>query len=180
MAKDFHAGETLTLDFDFSNYPASDGWAATFLLRTGSTVQRVTLAASGDSFGATVAATKTQDWPAGVHEAFVQVEKDGAKYIAHAREFTVRPRPDLEVSKTALELDLERVDEAITAILNGEGVAQYSITTAAGQRSIQRMDLADLRSHRKWLEQKIDAERVKLGRKPKNQQWRRIGARFVS
>jgi len=173
------AGDSLAFDFSLPEFPASDGWAGTVHLRSGSTKATVTLAASGDRHAATVPPAITASWLPGIYELAVTVARDSERSVAYESRLIVRPDPAAAcVAKTALESELAAVDAAIAAVLAGEGVQSYTIQTVAGSRQIQRMSLEDLRDHRRYLEGKIDVERAAMGQRPRNQRWRRIGVKF--
>lgn len=172
------AGDTLEFDFAFADYPAST-WAATVHLRCGSEKHAITLTADGDSHIGTVLPAVTAAYLPGLYDLKVTVTDDTDRAVALESTLSVKPDPAAAtIAATALESELSAVVAAITAVLAGEGVASYTIQTQAGSRQIQRMSLADLRDHRRYLEGKIDAERVASGLKPKNQKWKRIGVSF--
>jgi hypothetical protein len=174
------AGNKIDFAYSFPAYPASAGWAASVVLKTASARQTIVLIASGDSFVGSAPAATTEAWAPGVYDLYVLVTKGSDRQTAEQSELIIQPDPAGEASATALEQDLVRIDAAISAVLNSEGVQSYQIQTQAGMRQVQRMSLADLRAHRSWLVGQIDAERVKLGQKRKNRRWRSIGVRFPS
>lgn len=173
------AGETLKLELSFGAYPANDGWACDVVFRSGQEKHSASLTGDGARFVGTVAAASTAEWSPGVYDWHAIVSKDGETYVPTQGTLAVNPNPNADgVALTAFEQQLQKVDAAIAAVVAGEGVASYTIQTAVGSRQIQRMSLADLRAHRRWLEDKIAAERTALGQKPKRKQWVRIGNRF--
>ena len=172
------AGDTLEFDFAWSEYPAPT-WVATVHLRCGSSKFTKVLTASGTSHVGTVLPAVTADYPPGLYDLTVTVTDGTDRAVAKESQLAIKPDPAAaSIAATALETELAAVNAAITAILAGEGVASYTIQTQAGSRQIQRMSLADLREHRRYLEGKIDSERKALGLKPKNERWKRIGVSF--
>jgi hypothetical protein len=172
------AGDTLDFSFSFPDYPAPT-WTATVHLRCGSSRFSKTLTASGSSYVGTVLPAVTGTYPPGLYDLTVTVTNGTDRAVALESQLAVKPDPaSASIAPTALEAELAAVDAAISAVLAGEGVQAYTVQTQAGSRQIQRMSLADLREHRRYLEGKIDAERVASGLKPKNQKWKRIGTSF--
>jgi hypothetical protein len=174
------AGDTLEFDFAFADYPAPT-WVATVHLRCGSSKFTKVLGASGSSHTGSILPAITAAYPPGLYDLTVTVTSGTERAVAKESALAIKPDPAAaSIAATALEAELAAVNAAITAVLAGEGVASYTIQTQAGSRQIQRMSLADLRDHRRYLEGKIDSERKELGLKPKNSRWKRIGTRFTS
>ena len=174
------AGETADFSFDFSAYPADQGWSGEVFLTCASTRYSIALVANGSAMTATADAETTAAWAAGVYDLHVRVtHSDGRSRIAHQDRLAIKPDPSSATpSLSAYEIQLRKVDEAISAIVGGQGVQSYSITTAAGSRQIQRMSLAELRTHREWLLSKIDEDRAAMCERPRNQRWKTIGVKF--
>ncbi|MDB6078159.1 MAG: hypothetical protein JWO82_1906 [Akkermansiaceae bacterium] len=174
-----YAGNKIDFSFVFSAYPVSAGWTGSVVLRSASSRFTVALAASGNALVGSAIASVTATWPAGVYDLFVLVANGADRQTAHTQQITIFPDPGAATATpSALEADLARVDASISAVLAGEGVQSYQIQTQAGMRQVQRMSLADLRSHRSWLLGLIDAERAAAGLTRKNRRWKRIGHRF--
>lgn len=172
------AGDTLEFRFSFPDYPAP-GWVATVHLRCGSSRFTKALTADGADHVGTILPAVTGTYPPGLYDLKVTVTDGTDRAVAKETTLAIKPDPAaVTIAATALETELAAVNAAITAVLAGEGVQAYTIQTQAGSRQIQRMSLADLREHRRYLEGKIDAERVASGLKPKNQKWKRIGTSF--
>jgi hypothetical protein len=174
-----YAGNKIDFSFTFVAFPVSAGWTGKVVLRSASSRQEVALTASGDALAGSAAAVDTATWPPGIYDLFVLVTKGADRQTAHTAQITIFPDPGaVTPTPSALEADLARVDAAISTVLAGEGVQSYSIQTQAGQRQVQRMSLADLRSHREWLVGKIDGERAAMGLKRRNRRWKVIRPRF--
>lgn len=172
------AGDTLEFDFAFADYPAPT-WVATVHLRCGSSKFTKALTASGTSHIGTILPAVTKDYPPGLYDLTVTVTDGTDRAVAKESTLAIKPDPAAStIAATALETELAAVVTAIDGVLSGKGVQAYTIQTQAGSRQIQRMSLADLREHRRYLEGKIDAERKALGQKPKNERWKRIGVSF--
>jgi len=162
---------------------AADGWTAKMTLKTGTTRIEATATSPGTSedFDIDVTAGTTAGWAAGKYEMFLTTEKGAEKYVECRRQVEVLPDPlgTGESNGTTLEADLVLVDAAITAVLSGAGVQSYTLETQVGRRQVERMSLADLRAHRGWLLEQINAERVRRGSQ-KNTAWRRHGVKFAN
>ena len=68
--------------------------------------------------------------------------------------------------RTQYEKDLEAVENAMRAVIDGKGVKSYRIHTNIGERELERMSLSELQEHHRWIKRMVNQERQKLGKKP--------------
>lgn len=156
-------------EFSLSEYPPSSGYTAEVTLRNGGTQYTVTATDDGAStYTATQTATQTAAWTAGQYDVFVFAVSGDDRHLALTGQMCVVPDPSSDNAGstiTQFETDLAAVDTAIRAIITGGGVKSYSVqTVAGGARQLERMTLDELRSHRRWLQEMVDAERRKCGK----------------
>lgn len=86
MLQTIIAGDTLTFTTTIADYPASEGWTLTHVLRPLSSGDAIQFAAtaSGDDYVTTVAATTTNGWEAGEYSLVAHVSKAGERYTLDA------------------------------------------------------------------------------------------------
>lgn len=165
-----YQGTTGKFDFEFPSYPASD-WSAEFIVKLGTTSATFTATENGDAFEVKILPADSANLSVGINcYAIKLTNKADATEIAIAQtgEICVLADPlGATDSRSQFEQDLEAVDAAIRAIIEGGAVKSYEIQTQVGRRQLERMDLDQLRAHRRWLRGMIDEERVKMGKKPR-------------
>lgn len=175
----YRAGTTGEIRLRLPDHRADDGWAAKLVIKIDGTAQEVSLTGDGAEWTGTIAAADSASWKPGRWLAYVIASKDAEVHALLERRVDILPDPTAaEEPKSEIETELELVDEAIRAVLAGQGVQRYRIQTNIGQRELERMSLQDLRRHRGYLLERLANERSRQGRR-KRGTWRRIGAKFT-
>lgn len=181
----FRAGTTHSFQVALSSYTGA-GWVVKLLAKVNGDAAptEVVLTESNLTSGCwsgEITPETSTGWTPGCYSGTIIAEKDGAKYVAKEFDLIVLPNPFLANGKTANQLELEKVEAAINAVLDGKGVKSHQIQTNIGTRQLERMSLDELRKHRNWLEGRVTAELVKMGLKSRSaSNWRNIGVRFKS
>lgn len=175
-----HAGTTFEATVSSSLYPASDGWAAQIVAVKGQARFEVNGTASGDDYAFEAAATITAEWSPGEYQLFVFALLDETKkLLCGPTPFRLWPDPSAAtLTVSDLYTELEAVNEAIAGVLAGKGVQSYSFQTEAGSRSAQRMSLQELRQHKAWVEDRLEAELAQQGGRKARRGWRKIKTNF--
>jgi hypothetical protein len=163
-------GTTAKFSFSFPEYPPAD-WDAIMIINAGAVAQQFPSTVADGSFHVKITPAQSSALHSGTHQFVLRVtKKNDSTEVANAKTGELFIENDITFisdTRTRLEKDLDAVDAAITAILEGGAVHSYEIQTNVGKRSLERMSLADLRKHRMWIRGQIDEERVRLGLKPR-------------
>jgi len=161
---------------------SGDGWAVYLIVVVGSTPSRIDLTESTETPGewkGEITPNDSEDWAPAIYSASLIAEKDDQRFVPHTIELIVAPNPLTGSGKTALQTELDLVNEAIIAVLKGKGVKSYQVQTNIGNRQLERMSLEELKKHRSWVERRVNQELIKMGLKSKNSGGHRIvGTRF--
>lgn len=165
-----HQGTTAKFSFSFPEYPPED-WDAVMIINAGAVAQQFSSTVVDGAFNIKITPEQSSNLTAGTHNFVLRVtKKTDSTEITNAKTGELFIDNDITLiadTRSRLEKDLDAVDAAITAILEGGAVHSYEIQTNVGKRSLERMSLADLRKHRMWIRGQIDEERVRLGLKPR-------------
>lgn len=180
LATTIYAGTSGDATYQLSGKLPSDGWSSFVVIRHCETQKVYTLMAvdEGESFTVSFDAATSALWESGRYHAYYYAEKAGEKTISAKSVLHISPDPQGGVVKTADQLELEAVNKAIAGVLAGEGVQNYSFETAVGRRSADRMNLADLRQHKSYLERRIRSAAAKAAGRPDPHGHRKISTRF--
>lgn len=148
-------GDTVRWTKTLADYPASAGWALSYILLNASSKITITATASGDDHVVNVAAATSASWTAGDYAWRAQVALAGDVFTVGEGRITVAP------SFAATTLDtrssVRKALEAVEAYLSDPSnltAAKYQI---AG-RSLDRFPLPDLWKHRDRLRFEVARE----------------------
>jgi hypothetical protein len=134
------AGDTLTATVSYADYTSGDGYALALVIALGAGVAKsIALAASGDDWTLTGAATETQSWKPGPRRWAVQATLSGAVTTIDQGVLEVLPSPlggyDSE--------HVERVLAALEAVLEDRASDDQKAFTI-GSRAIELLTPAEL------------------------------------
>jgi hypothetical protein len=170
------AGDTWRWTRALADYPASDGWALSYVLINAGAKVTISASSDGDDHAVTVAAAATANYAAGAYEWVARVSKSGEVYTVGTGRITVLP--SLSASTADLRTHARKTLEAIEAVIEGrasQDVLEYQI---AG-RSLKRIPVADLLMlrdrYRAEVAREDAANRVALGLPDR----RRVFVRFA-
>jgi hypothetical protein len=141
MPARFEAGTTLKLRRSFGDYPASDGWSMSLLLRGAGTLD-VAATADGTDFLVILSATATAGLAAGTYRWTERVSKAGEVYTAASG--TVDVTLDMGAAgagegQTHAERTLALIEAAIEGRIP-QGMESYTV----GGRQVQKIPLVEL------------------------------------
>lgn len=128
-----NAGDTIQWTRSISDYPASSGWALSYVLINAAGKISISGSASGADFAVTVAAATSALWTPGTYDWREQVSKAGEVFTTGSGRITVAPSFATNATLDSRSA-ARRALEAIEAVLEGRAssaVAEYEI---AGRR----------------------------------------------
>ena len=173
----FYSGATIKLDFTLSDFPSPD-WTASLILKNATETKSFgAIAGASGAHDVVISSTDSSNITPGIYSTHYRVENTGGEVsFETGPEICILGDPSQAGDqRTQAEKDLEAVDNAIRKKIEGGAVEEYEIQTTVGRRRLKSMTLEDLRNHRKWVLRKLNAERVKMGKKPLgNNQWKKI------
>jgi hypothetical protein len=161
------AGDSATWIKTLSDYPASDGWALSYVLKlTEEEEATATVSADGAEYTVTIPASETEGITESQSARLVgRLTGSGAtagqRITIYDGRVEISPDPEessLEDSQSAAEKELAAITAAILA-LTTTGIQAYSI----GSRSVTKADLKTLYQRQAVLESRVRSEQ---GRKP--------------
>jgi hypothetical protein len=170
MLQPFAVGDTLKHRVALADYPAGDGWVLHFRLtprETGGTARSFDAVADGDEHLATVSATTTATWSAGVYTVSAWVTKADERYTipSEGGQVTLAPNsaslPVGTDTRTQLEIALDNV----RAMLRGKAssaVQRYRINN----RELQYYSLDELMRLETRLATQVASEQAAAGKTP--------------
>lgn len=164
----FRAGDTLKFTDSLPDYPASAGWALSYVITDASNRYTTTSSADGDDHLTEVAAATTANWVAGSYRWVAQVSKGAERYSVASGWITLQP--DL-LSAVDQRGHVERVIAAIESVIEGRA-GKDALKMQMNGRSLERTPIADLLvlrdRYRAELRSLQQAERVANGQRPGN------------
>lgn len=141
----FVAGDTVEFTDSYEDYPASDGWTLTYVLRGASSLN-ATGTADGDEWTVTFSANQTALLQPGRYEYAAFVSLDGERYtVANGR---VDVRPNLI---TAMAGDKVSRLEKLVAVLDEAILGRYTDdmqSFSISGRNLTLIPISELRMHR--------------------------------
>lgn len=177
---EFTAGESLTWQKSFCDYPASDGWELSYYFRGAGTGFDADAAADGDDFTVTVTAETTEPLSAGrySYQGFIQL--DSERILVDSGEVNVLPSlaaietEDSFDGRSPVKIALDNIDAMISgaATLNQQ---EYTI----GSRQLKRYPLPDLIALRDKYAALYNAELRAANTKKGKSPFKKIYARFT-
>ena len=172
----FTAGDTVKFSKSLSDYPASAGWALSYVAINSAGKFTATGVASGDAFEVTISATTTAAIAAGDYLFETYASKAGERFRVASGTVTVQPNITAAATYDGRSHARKTLD-AIEAVIEGRASTDQEEYTI-GNRSLKRTAIADLivlaDKYRSMVKSEDNAEAVKLGRGAKN----RILVRF--
>lgn len=148
-----YAGDTLAFSRTFADYPASDGWSLSYLMRLpGGDAQTFAGTPNGAAFDVTVAASTTAEWGPGTYAWVARVSKAGAVYVVGSGSLEVLPDPSSATPFDPRTHEQKCLD-AIKAALEGrvgDPVVKYKIGDREAER-IPPKELIRLKAHYQFL-----------------------------
>lgn len=157
------AGTAQSWEYSLSDYPPSAGYTSDVYLRSGAEVISLVATDDGSSYTAAATSAVTADWKPGNYTVYVYAILSGERYLACSLAMSIAADPMAADTTSQWETDLAAVDEAIRQKIAKGAVASIQIQTVAGSRQLENMPLLELREHRAWLQEKVDAERRAKG-----------------
>ncbi len=181
LASTIYSGTSGSVTYSLSSNLPSDGWSSFIVLRHYETqgIETLTATDSDDEYLVEWTATDSAAWASGKYRAYYYAEKAGEKTIVCEQVVYIQVNPEGAVVKTDDQLELEKVNEAISGVLDGKGTKNYSFETSVGRRSAERMDLSELRAHKQWLERRIRSAEAKAQGVADPFGYRRIHTKFT-
>lgn len=168
---DIVAGTTLAFTKSLADYPASSGWALSYVLVNAAGRQTFNASAAGSDFAVTVAASTTQDWAAGTYSLQGFVTKSGETFTVVNTTMKVLPNVVTGSGGVDTRSHAKKVLDALEALLEGKASQDQKSLTIAG-RSISRMDVKDLLDwrdkYRAEVAKEAQANDVAAGKAPRN------------
>ena len=177
--KRFYRAATAELEFTHDDFPKAD-YSAALILKGEQTTSTFAAVADADEekFTVTLTPAETAELAVGSYQAHFKytATADAAVSFVPGCEVYFLPSPEeIGDQRTQAEKDLEAVEAAIRAKIEGGAVEAYTIETTVGKRNLTNMSLEDLRKHRRFIVSLVDRERVKAGKKPlSNNRWRKL------
>lgn len=150
---DIRAGDTLSLETTYTDYPAST-YASTLVLVNASERYNIAGVADEDTHTFTAPATSTGLWESGTYNYFVQVTKSGDVYTAESGTVKILPSYDAVID---LRSDAKKNLDALKAVYYGRATKSDLSYTIAG-RSILKLTPAQLRAEITYWEGKYNEE----------------------
>lgn len=182
---EFSAGETLCFDFSSSDYPAGSSWELNWYLKGDSQFTWAwssEVAASGDDFRTTVAASSTASIGEGRYWLIGQVTKSGEVHQVYNQECTVLPDASVTNGSFDGRSHARKVLDAIEDVIEGRATRQEASYSIGGGPVAQQIELAsfdDLLKFRNRYKSEVKAEEEKAARERGEKTGRKILTRFV-
>jgi flagellar capping protein FliD len=154
------AGDSWEWDRTVSDHTPTDGWALAYLLvggPVGTAPVAISSTPSGDTYQVRVAASATEDVPAGIYSLIGRVSKGTDRYTVHKSTVTVEPDPATDTRSHAEKMcaKIEAELEARTATA-GSTVRSWS----QGGRSEEYSDEQELRRQLGYYRDQVRMERT--------------------
>jgi hypothetical protein len=162
----WNQGDTIKWDVTVPDYPASDGWALTYELKSSaSDLATVTASADGDSYTVTISAATSAGYSVGKYHYVAYVTLSGERFTVDSGRVEI-----VKDFETAGNYDArahaEKVLEAIETVIEGRASKDQESYTIAG-RSLARTPIADLLNLRDRYRREVkaleDADRIARG-----------------
>lgn len=150
------AGDTVVLQVEAADYPASAGWQMTLYLRGASTLD-VTATGAGSTYTFTLASSSTANLLPGLYRWRRRVSKAAEVYTVAEGTLTVAPNLATAGAGAALSWE-ERTLAVIEAFLEGHAVDAVASYTIGGQQ-VTRIPLPELLTLRTRLRAAVAAQR---------------------
>lgn len=146
------AGDTLTFLISEPDYPASDGWALSYVLINSAGKITFSTSASGDDHAATVAAATTAAWAAGTYTWTAAAVLGSQRYTLRQGQIDILPDPT-SVAAYDTRSHARRTLDAIEAWIEGHdpAVASYRI----GDRQMQYIPIGELLTLRSRYQREV-------------------------
>ena len=173
------AGDTLSFQKTFSDYPASAGWVLSYTLINGAGKITFSATASGSDHAVNVLAATTADWAAGTYTWQSVVTKAAERYTVGQGSMVVSP--DLAAATTFDgRTDARKALDAVNALMVSYGNKAYMQSYEINGRKQQFHTPGEFLAFRSKLQAEVrreeNAARLKAGLAPRNQ----IAVRFNS
>jgi len=156
MIEKIQAGDTFNYSVNYPDYPASDGWACTMLLR-GALSKTINSTADGDDFLLSAAAADTALYTAGNCKYFIHVSKGSERYLVEEGSVEILA----DYSSTAIydpRSMAQQIYEAVDAALLGRATKDQMSYEIAG-RKIEKIPIPDLLVLRSKFLKQAEAEK---------------------
>jgi hypothetical protein len=169
LLEKFRAGDTFLLNFDLQDFPASEGWTLSYILKGPASI---TIAGSivDGIYEVEALPTATVNWTSGVYWAFIAVELGGQKTSLEIGKCEILPSL---ASITTLDgrSHAEKVRDALKSLIEGKASQDVDSYSIAG-RSLTKLSPTELL---KWLQfyenevrKELLAEKKQRGEKVSN------------
>jgi hypothetical protein len=165
------AGDTLTWQRAFGDYPASLGWTLSYVLNSPTSrivVSSDDITANGNGFAIAIPSSETKDWAPGNYQWLAIVQLPAAdpapamrRTVALGRviiAFDLLDATAPQDTRTKNEIALDNID-AMLANTASSGVEEYTING----RMLRRYTLAELRELRSDFASRVRQERADRG-----------------
>lgn len=169
------AGDTLQFDRDFGNYPASDGWALTYVLGAPglsniSDISGANITSTGTTFNINVPAATTAKWVPGRYfwRAYLvgSGSFNGQRFNVAQGEIRVLQNPSSQNAEIDTRSQAQINVDAIRLVLAtraGQDVSQYRIGHGMTGREFTKEATQDLLKHLAYWESIVRRERIANG-----------------
>lgn len=139
---EIRAGDTAQWNKEVSDYPASDGWALSYILINKDNKYTISTTGSGSTFSATISAATTATYVAGTYNWYARVSKSGE--VKTIDEGIIEVKPDISVLNTVDgRSHAKKVLDNINAVIENRATKDQEEYTI-GNRSLKRTPLEDL------------------------------------
>lgn len=156
MIEKIQAGDTFNYSVNYSDYPTSEGWICTMLLR-GAGAYTINSTPDGNYFDLSAAASATALYIAGNYRYFIYVSKDTDRYLAE--EGTVEVLADYSVTAVYDPRTIaQKILEAVEATLYGRATKDQLSYEIAG-RKLDKIPIPDLLALRSRFKNEVESEK---------------------
>jgi hypothetical protein len=173
------AGDTITWQKNYTDYPASSGWVLSYTLINSTTKLTITAAASGADHLVSVAAAVTAAWAAGAYTWQAVVTRAAERFTVGQGHITVAPNLAAATTYDTRTVARKALD-AVNAALETYGAKAYLQSYEIAGRKQQFHSPGDFLAFRSKLQAEVaqenNAARLAAGLAPRNQ----IRVRFNS
>ena len=148
------AGDTAKWLKTLADYPATDGWALSYVLANTSGAITILASASGADHLVNVSAGTTNGWNAGTYQMRARVSKAGEVYTIATQSIVIEPAFSTAIDARS---NARKILEAVEAALLGTATANMLEYEIAGRR-LKRYSLPDLLALRDRMRLEVRGE----------------------
>lgn len=160
------AGDTLLWDFALSDYLADDGWIMKITFNNNTNFYTITGTASGSNHRASVVATTTANYVAGVYQMLISVSKASERYTLVSDTINILPNLAGATGAVDTRTSAQKALDAVNIALENYGDKAWMQGYTINGRSMSFNSPSEFMAFRSKLINEVNAGRhgVKLGK----------------